>query len=266
MRTAESLSSALELLNDRTGRWTPMAGGTDLMVLLAAGRLTQRRFVSLGQLRELQEISVSPEWMTLGALVTYTDILHHPVLCEEFPLMASAAAETGAVAIQNRGTIGGNIANASPAADTPPALLAYEAEIEVTSVRGSCWLPYHDFHIGYKQTRMNADELITRVRMRRPVATCRSVYRKVGARKAQAISKVVFAGRRWEATGEVRIAFGGVAPVPVRCFRTENAIRAGGEITQTLALELSPIDDLRSTAAYRKRVARNLLENFLDEF
>lgn len=263
----EKIGAVLDLLDDSTAAWVPLAGGTDLMVLLAAGRLKQRRFISLAELCELRKITVSPGWITMGSLVTYTDILRHALLQNEFPLIASAAAETGAVAIQNRGTIGGNIANASPAADTPPALLAYDAEIELTSVHGSRWLSYHGFHCGYKQTHMKPNELITGIRLPRRSSVFRAAYRKIGPRKVQAISKVVFAGLRDRKAGEVRIALGGVAPVPLRCFRTEAAIREGRDPSEVLALEIAPIDDVRSTAAYRLRVAQNLLADFLsDEF
>jgi len=258
------LADALDRLASEPGKWRALAGGTDLMVLFAAGQLPHRQLMSIWGLAELRGITVTTEAVTLGALTTYTDVLRHPLLAREFPLLGAAAAETGGIATQNRGTLGGNIVNASPAADTPPALLVYDAEIELVSVRGARWLPYRDFHTGYKQMRMAPDELLSRIRLPRPAASFRPYYRKVGTRRAQAISKVCFAGLRDPATGAVRIALGSVAPVPQRCRATEAAIREGRDGAAALASEIAPIDDMRSTAAYRLRVAQNLLREFLD--
>src|SRR5260370_42327726 len=144
-----SLSEALALLAREPGVWQPFAGGTDLMVLLEGGKLPHKRFLSVAKLDDLRGIEVTADFVTLGALTTYTEIQKHPVLQEEFPLLCAAARETGSVATQNRGTLGGNIVNASPAADSPPALLVYDAGIELISGRGARWLPYQGFHIGY---------------------------------------------------------------------------------------------------------------------
>ncbi|HEV2178483.1 MAG TPA: FAD binding domain-containing protein [Terriglobia bacterium] len=258
-----TLGEALGRLAAEPGRWRPFAGGTDLMVLLEAGKLDHRRFLSIWRLNELQGIEFAAEWVTLGCLTTYTDVLRHDRLRREFPMLAAAAAETGGVATQNRGTLGGNIANASPAADTPPALLAYDAEVELVSARGARWLPYREFHTGYKTMQLQPDELLARIRLPRSTTRFKHYYRKVGTRKAQAISKVCFAGVKNDATGEVRIALGSVAPVPLRCSKTEAAIREGRDAVAALASEIAPIGDTRSTAAYRLRVGQNLLQEFL---
>ena len=234
------------------------------MVLFEAGHLPYRRLLSIWSVPELRGITVDDRTITLGALTTYTDVLRHPVLRSEFPLLAAAAAETGGIATQNRGTLGGNLVNASPAADSPPALLVYEAEVELSSVRCSRWLPYRDFHTGYKQTRIEPDELLTRIRLPRDTSRFQFAYRKVGTRKAQAISKVCFAGLRDPANGEVRIAFGSVSPVPLRCLRTEAAVREGRDPLTALAAEITPIDDMRSSADYRLQVAQNLVREFLN--
>ncbi|HKS95621.1 MAG TPA: FAD binding domain-containing protein, partial [Terriglobia bacterium] len=223
----------------------------------------QRRFLSIWGLPELRGIAVASDSVTLGCLTTYTDVLRDDTLRREFPLLAAAAAETGGIATRNRGTLGGNIVNASPAADTPPALLVYEADVELASARGSRWLAYREFHTGYKTMQLAPDELLARIRLPRSTAGFRHYYRKVGTRKAQAISKVCFAGVENDSTGEFRIALGSVAPVPLRCVRTEAALRQGGDALTALATEIAPIDDMRSTAAYRWRVAQNLLNEFL---
>lgn len=274
MIVPRTLGDALALLRDEPGVWRPFAGGTDLMVLLEAGRLEQRKFFSIAHLKELRGVEESGEHINVGALTTYTDVRRSELLAREFPMLAQAASETGGLAIQNRGTIGGNIANASPAADSPPALLAYGAEVELLSASGARWVDYAEFHTGYKRMLMRADELITRVRLRRAREGARHFYRKVGTRRAQAISKVCFAALAEVGEGgafeEVRIALGSVAPMVVRCRETEAVLRGRvpdeasmKEALDAIARDVSPIDDIRSTARYRLRVTQNLLAEFL---
>jgi len=243
------------------------------MVLLEAGRLPQKNYVNIWNLSELRGIEVTDSHVTLGALTTYTEIQDHETLRAEFPMLCQAASETGGLAIQNRGTIGGNIVNASPAADSPPALLAYDAELELVSVKGPRTIPYHSFHTGYKQMDMRPEELLRAIRLPRAAKGSTHYYRKVGTRKAQAISKVCFAGlarMNGDQIVDVRVALGSVAPIPIRCMKTENALRgqtinaaivAAGK--SALAAEIAPIDDLRSSRDYRLRVSINLLEDFV---
>ena len=268
LRTPGTLAEALALLSEGPGEWKPIAGGTDLMVLLDAGRLECRRLVNLQRLGELKGIDETGNQLSLGALTTYTELRRHPVVAREFPLLARAAGETGGIANQNRGSLGGNILNASPAGDSLPPLLVYDAELELASARGVRRVPYAGFHKGYRLTGIEAGELLLRIHLPRLDSGWRQYYRKVGARRAQAISKVCFAGMIRE--DDVRIALGAVAPVPLRCYRTEALVR-GQPISEELVRaardelerEISPIDDLRSTARYRRRVAGNLLEEFL---
>jgi len=273
LQTPRSLADALVLIGNEPGVWKPFAGGTDLMVLLEAGRLPHRNYVNIWPLSELRGIEVTETHVTLGALTTYTDVQAHEVLRSEFPMLCQAASETGGLAIQNRGTLGGNIVNASPAADSPPALLAYDAEIELVSNRGARWLPYDGFHTDYKQMTILPDELLSRIRLPRIRGSLKHYYHKVGTRKAQAISKVCFAATGRVENGvmtDVRVALGSVAPIVLRCKQTEDAIR-GKALTddtvdharETLMREITPIDDVRSTASYRLRVAANLLVHFL---
>lgn len=268
-----SLSEALDLLAQDNGQWRPFAGGTDLMVLLEAAKLPHRNYVNIWNLEELRGIEVTDNSVTLGALTTYTDVQEHPVLRDEFPMLGTAARETGGIAIQNRGTLGGNIVNASPAADSPPALLAYDAELQLISNSGDRTISYSKFHRGYKQMDLRSGELLRAIRLPRSAAKLNHYYRKVGTRKAQAISKICFAAVA-EVSGKqintTRIALGSVAPIPLRCPQTESALR-GKELSpetiatakEVLAAEISPIDDIRSTRDYRLRVSLNLLEDFL---
>ena len=276
LREVRDLAGAVAMLaSDRgEGAWKPFAGGTDLMVLFEAGKLAHKRFISIWNLRELRGISESPEAVTIGAASTYADIRRHPAIAREFPLLQRAAAETGSIATQNRGTLGGNIANASPAADSPPALVVYDAELELISASGMRRIPYANFHRGYKRMDLRPDELIRTIRLPRRPGEWKQRYHKVGTRRAQAISKVCFAAAidlDGRTVRDVRIALGSVAPIPFRAAATENLlrgqalnrdlIRAAGEM---LAGEIAPIDDFRSTSQYRRRVAKNLVIDFLD--
>jgi len=278
LRAPDTLTEVVSLLASSPGVWRPFAGGTDLMVLLEAGKLPEGRYLGLWKLRELGGIDDRDDAIVLGALTTYTDVLSHPTLQKQFPLLCRAAAETGGVATQNRGTIGGNIANASPAADTPPALLVYDAALELVSVRGTRRVPYDTFHRGYKKMDLAADELLARIVLPKRPSEWRQYYRKVGTRRAQAISKVCLAAaidldRSAGHARDVRIALGSVAPVPLRAKHAEAALRGRTLDRTTLAAaqqalvgDISPIDDLRSTAHYRLAVAQNLLGECLDQF
>jgi len=270
--TPQNVADAVELLARQPGLWKPFAGGTDLMVLLEAGKLEHRNYINIWNLKELRGIEVGDTQLVLGALTTYTEIQSHPVLRAEFPMLCQAASETGGLAIQNRGTLGGNIVNASPAADSPPVLLVYDAELELLSTSGSRSVPYRDFHTGYKQMNLQPQELLARIRLPRSTKGLAHYYRKVGTRKAQAISKVCFAATARtndELLSDIRIALGSVAPIPIRCVQTEKALR-GQRVDSlrklgrdALAREIVPIDDIRSTADYRIRVSLNLLDDFL---
>ncbi len=268
-----SLQAIILLLAREPGTWLPIAGGTDVMVQYAAGKLSARKLVSIWNLPELRRIDVTADEIWIGAGCTYSDLCKHETVGREFPLLAGAARWTGGIANQNRGTIGGNIVNASPAADSLPALLAYEAEVIVVSVRGERRLPYVEFHTGYKKTLLAPDELIQSVRLARQYSGYFSHARKVGARNAQAISKVCIAALGRVANGVVddtRIALGSVAPVPIRLRATELAIKGRTidsalllSAKQTAMAEIHPIDDIRSTSTYRAAVAGNLVVEFL---
>jgi len=268
-----TLAEALIILGNEEPSWKPFAGGTDLMVLLEAGKLPHKNYLNIWKLPELRGIEVTDACVSLGALTTYTEIQRHEILRAEFPMLCQAAKETGGIAIQNRATLGGNIVNASPAADSPPALLAYDAELELVSKRGERRIPYFKFHTAYKQMDKRPDELLRAIRLPRATNQLTHYYRKVGTRKAQAISKVCFAAVGSMTDGKiesVRIAFGSIAPIPFRCVQTENALRnqtidSVAAAREALASEISPIDDLRSTRDYRLRVSLNLLEDFINE-
>jgi CO/xanthine dehydrogenase FAD-binding subunit len=270
-----TLADAYAMLTDAPAR--PIAGGTDLMVALT-GELGDppERVLDLWQLDELRGIVVDGDAISLGALTTYTDIRRSALCREHLPALVEAGATIGAAQIQNRGTLGGNIANASPAGDTLPVLLALDASIVCGSVRGERAVPSHEFWTGYRQTALAPDELVVRVRV--PLAAGRETrFRKVGTRRAQSISKVVLAlsyrdsgpATPWT---DVRLALGSVAPTPIRAHATEASLEGrpptpetADRAAETLATELHPIDDVRSTAEYRRLVAARVLHRLIRE-
>ncbi|MCI0344956.1 MAG: xanthine dehydrogenase family protein subunit M [Chloroflexi bacterium] len=254
--------------------WTPIAGGTDLMVRIT-GELgpIPDRILDVSRLDALAGIDMEAGHLVLGARTTYTEIRRSALCREHLPALVEAAATIGAAAIQNRGTLGGNIANASPAGDTLPVLLAADAEIVVGSHREERAIAAADFFTGYRTTALAKDELILRVRL--PLPAGRDVrFRKVGTRRAQAISKVVLAtawrdhgGAGWS---DVRVALGSVAATPIRALATESALEGrrptpevADRAAETLAGEITPIDDVRSTAEYRRVVAARILHRIL---
>ena len=256
METPRDLTETLDRMAKEPGVWKPFAGGTDLMVLLEAGKLPHKKFLNIWNLAELRGIETSADHVTLGALTTYTEVRRHEILAREFPLLCRAAAETGSVA------------------DSPPALLVYDAEIEIVSASGVRWIPYQQFHSGYKQMDLQPAELIRRVRVPRNKNAWRQYFRKVGTRRAQAISKVCFAAAARMGPGrigDVRIVLGSVAPTALRAVRTEEVLRGQRpepailRVAQdALVREIAPIDDIRSTLRYRRTVARNLLAEFIE--
>jgi len=262
----KSLADALRMLRDE-GPLTPLAGCTDLYVALNFGTLKDERFLDLWRLGALRRIEVRGEVLSIGALATHADLIRSPLVRRRLPMLAAAAREIGGVQIQNRGTIGGNVANGSPAGDTLPVLAAADAIVVLRNATQTRRVPFTSFFTGYRLSVRRPDELIVGFEIA-PVRG-RQWFRKVGTRAAQAISKVVMAGIAQPPTRAgtaVRIALGSVAPTVVRAPKTEAALAGGASIAQAqqmLVDELAPIDDIRSTAEYRRRVAANLLARFL---
>ena len=262
LRRATSVDDALALMRDE--QRAPIAGATDLYVALNFGTLVPRRFVDIWPLDDLRQITVRNDTLVIGALATYTDAIKSPDIARRLPMLAEAARQVGGPQIQNRGTIGGNVANASPAGDSLPVLAAADAVVVLRRAGGAeRRVALTEFYTGYRATVMRTDELIVALEV--PAVSGAQWFRKVGTRAAQAISKVVVAGVR---DGLPRLAFGSVGPTVIRARRTEQALGSGAGIDDAaniLAGELSPIDDVRSTADYRKRVATNLLRRFWSE-
>jgi CO/xanthine dehydrogenase FAD-binding subunit len=268
-----SLEAVLSLLASEAGEWMPFAGGTEIMVAHAAGRLRASKFVSLCGIPDLRFISTNESELSIGAATTFSEIRKSDSVAHDFPLLSRASSWIGAIANQSRATLGGNLVNASPAADSSPALLVYDAEIEMISVRGQRRIPYSCFHLGYKRTALAPDELLLAVHLPRRFTGHKQYLRKVGTRRAMAISKVALAVTALiedNLIREIRIGAASLAAFPTRLRRTEDALLDVAITPETIAAaqaafmcEASPIDDIRSTADYRRRVGANLLDEFL---
>ena len=253
-----TVREALRLLADEP--LTPIAGCTDVYVGLQFGTVAATRFVDLWGLDELRGIRRAGSGLRIGALTTYTEIIRSRLVQAQVPMLVAAAREIGGRQIQNRGTIGGNLANASPAGDTLPVLAAAGARIVLGGTGQERAVPMADFYTGYRASVRRPDELIVAVEI--PRLKGRQWWRKVGTRRAQAISKVMMAGVRGEV---VRLAVGAVGPTVVTATGASQVLSTGGSLAAAQAAldaEISPIDDLRSTQEYRRVVARNLLAEF----
>jgi xanthine dehydrogenase small subunit len=268
--TPGTLGEAYTLLSG--GGWRPLAGGTDALVERSAGIADRRGYLDLGALDELRGIRLEAGTLVIGAAVTYAELRHHPLVAEHVPVLAEMAGQVGAAQIQNRGTLGGNLATASPAGDSLPVLLALDAEIVVGGARGERTIAVAGFFPAYRRTALAPDELILRILV--PVRPDRRVaFRKVGTRRAQSISVVVLAvawSREAGCMRDVRVALGSVAPTPIRARATEAAMEGGGPTAEiaahaaaTLTAEIAPIDDVRSTAEYRRAVAGRVLSRVI---
>ena len=268
-----TLNEAYALLSQRADALKVIAGGTDVMVLMNARVLESSEFLDIWRIDELRGITDENDFLRVGALTTYTQLIRSPLIQRYAPALVSASRTVGAVQIQNRGTIGGNVVNASPAGDTLPVLAAYNAEVEIGSARGTRRIGFNEFYTGYRRTMLQADELVLAVRLPKLAEGELDFFWKVGTRRAQAISKTVVAARakmNRDTLERIAIGIGSVAPTVIRARRTEQLL-AGAKLTPALiedarrlvAREISPITDLRSTEHYRRTVTGNVLVKFL---
>ncbi|HEX7939537.1 MAG TPA: FAD binding domain-containing protein [Gemmatimonadaceae bacterium] len=255
-----TIHDAFNMLRDDP-ELVPLAGCTDLYVALNFGTLSGTKFLDLQPLARLRKIEIADDVLRIGALATFTDIILSRRVKTWIPMLVDAARQIGGPQIQNRGTIGGNIANGSPAGDTLPVLAAANVDIVLGSAAGKRNVKFVDFYTGYRRSVRRPDELILAVEI--PKQNGAQWFRKVGTRAAQAISKIVMAAVR-DPAGP-RIALGSVAATTIRLPKTEASLAKGASIEEAVKVlesEIKPIDDVRSTAEYRLTVATNLLRRF----
>ncbi|MBI4469670.1 MAG: xanthine dehydrogenase family protein subunit M [Acidobacteria bacterium] len=274
VHSPRTLPNALEVLQERSGRARILAGGTDLMVYLNTRVYVPTEVINIWGLDELRHVRDEDDVLILGALVTYSQIIRSPVVARFCPILAEASKTIGAVQVQNRGTLGGNVANGSPAGDALPVLSAFDAEVELASTRGTRRVAFNQFYTGYRQSVMEADELLTAIRVPKQRPDERAAFYKVGTRRAQAISKVVMGVKVSlvePATIEtIQISLGSVAPTVIRASETEALLQGKALSPEVVDMarsrimdEIQPISDIRSTEHYRRVVSGNLLERFL---
>ncbi|MFH0800420.1 MAG: xanthine dehydrogenase family protein subunit M [Pseudomonadota bacterium] len=272
---AKSVAEAIALFSMNSGRHPILAGGTDIVVQWKSGLISPEGFVDISALDELKAIAEVGDSIEIGALASHSMIGSSKVVRRFAPALADACGTIGAVQIQNRGTIGGNIMNASPAGDTLPVLAALDAEILAQGLTAERWIGIRDFFTAYRKTALAPDEVLTRVRIPKMGKDEISRFYKIGTRRAQAISKVVMCVRGEILHGgivRIAIGIGSVAPTVIRAPGTE-ALLKGQVITsatmdkarRSIEDEVHPIDDLRSTASYRRHICGVLLVRFLRE-
>jgi CO/xanthine dehydrogenase FAD-binding subunit len=250
-----------------------IAGGTDLMVLMNAHMLDATSFLDIWRIHELRGISDEGSVLRVGALTTYTQLIGSGLIQRHVPALVAASRTIGAIQIQNRGTLGGNIVNASPAGDSLPVLSAYGAEVEIGSARGIRLVAFNELYTGYRRTVLQPDELVVAVRIPKLGDGERDFFWKVGTRRAQAISKTVLAVKaraKTNAIESIGIGVGSVAPTVIRATQTERLLTGATlspalveQARQMIAEEIAPITDLRSTEHYRRTVTGNVLTKFL---
>ena len=273
VQSSTTLAEAFAALSQRDRSITILAGGTDLMVLMNAHMLDAAEFLDIWRVDELRGIDDDGDALRIGALTTYTQLIKSELIRKHVPSLVDASRTIGAIQIQNRGTIGGNIVNASPAGDSLPVLAAYDAEVEVGSARGTRRVPFNQFYTGYRRTVLEPDELVVAVRIPKLKEAERDFFWKVGTRRAQAISKTVLAIKARTDDGRIEsisIGVGSVAPTVIRVPETERLL-SGAKLTpeaieaarRAIAQEIAPITDLRSTEYYRRTVTGNVLAKFL---
>ncbi len=271
--TPKDLNEVLELRQNHPN-YTVLAGGTDVCALMNGGFIKPEGLINIWGIGELAEISEDEDHIYIGALTTHTKIVESDLVQKYIPVLAKACQQIGARQIQNRGTIGGNVMNASPAGDTLPVLLAYDVDVEASSIKSSRWIPFTKFYTGYRKTALKESEIVTRFRIKKPETAEKADFIKLGARKAQAVSKIMACFRlrlEGDKISSFHAAFGSVAAIPVRLSKTE-AFLKGKKLTSDIIdkasniakSEVKPIDDVRSTGEYRKHVTGVLIGRFLN--
>jgi len=252
----------------------PLSGGTDLIPTFKDLGCKSKNLVDLSLIQELNGVIEENDRILIGPTTTHAQILTSKLIAEKAPALHDAARWIGSVQIRNRGTVGGNICNASPAADTAPPLLVHAAEVQMSSLDDTRWVPLHNFFAGPKMTILEPIELLTSLRF--PIVkSAASSFQRIGRRKGFTLSVVntaVYVEREEENLKEVRVALGSVAPTPLRIFKVEDEFRGKGmseelvnAVAKTCMENVKPIDDVRGTAEYRRDMVAVLIKRAMRE-
>lgn len=268
----ENLKELLDAI-DAHPDYLILAGGTDICVLLNSNQIDPDGIISIWGINELRGIKEEKNHISIGALTTHTEIANHPAIKKHLPALIMSCKQIGARQIQNRGTIGGNIINASPAGDTLPVLLAAEAIIGVQSRNSKKEIPFEKLYTGYRQTSLKDNEIITSIKIPKFSKNYKSHFIKIGTRKAQSISKVMGGLVTQINNGkinEIKIALGCVGPTPLRLKKTEKFLYGKKlneknirEAALIASKEVTPITDIRSTEKYRKHISGIIVKRLL---
>lgn len=264
---------ALELLSDQIEGTLPIAGGTNVLVDIYKGKVAPRALVDLSRIQEWKQIKLVDGVLEIGSLVTHAEIEASPLLAGTFTALAMAASLVGSPQIRNRGTLGGNLQSASPAADCVPPLLAFEASLTLVSVSGKRKVGVEEFFLGVGKTVLRPNELISKISLKVHPEQ-KSTFLKAGLRKALAISLVNLAVCiEWDKDNrcrKARVAFGSVAPMATRAKGVETYLEGRRldhvtmkELSKIMEQEISPITDIRASATYRRHLAEVMLQEAL---
>lgn len=275
--TANTLAEALEMLHQNGPELKVVAGGSDVIVQLRDGVIKTKKLLNILSLKELRYIRMTGGQIHIGALTTYSDIIHHDLARSHAWILVEAAKQIGAVQLQNTATIGGNLGNGSPAGDSLPPLYALDATVVTCSKSGERETPIEQFFTGYRKLALGPDELIEEVHFDSLDSDDRGAYLKLGLREANAISivdvAVALRGRKADNSyAKICVALGAVAPTIKRARRCEQAL-VNNPLTSDLLKEASalamedaaPIDDIRGSAEYRKDAVGSLVYQALHE-
>ena len=265
----KSLPEAINMQKETNGSF--IAGGTYSMVEINSDRFSPEYLIDLSLIDDLYGIKELEDKVYVGALTTFTDLENSEIISKLFPSLSKSASEVGGPQVRNRGTVGGNICAASPAADAAPALLVLDATVEVCGINGARFIPINKFFLAPKKTCLNLDEIVVKIILPKNGST--SGFIKVGKRNALAVSSVNMAMSAVVSENKIaslKIAVGSAAPTPRLCPKTAAYIMENGtelikEAQDILMEEISPIDDRWATAEYRRMVAKNMLEALIAE-
>ena len=273
----QKIEEALEILSRYEGEIKIIAGGTDLLVQYYDRLYEVNGWLDLKNISRLKNIRINKNEIEIGAMVTHTQLEKSEDIKKYFPILGKAAADIGSPQIRNRGTIGGNIVNASPAGDLLAPLMAYDAQFKLLSTQGEMSVPAEEFFIGPKKTILEPVQLLTRIILPLPSERTYGCWIKIGKRKALSIATITLAlvvemDEDNKTVKDVRACLGSVAPTPIEIKEIRKKMRGKdfnqldfAQLGQIVEDKISPIDDIRGTREYRKDVAKNIMINALEE-
>ena len=273
----QRIEEALGILSRYGKEIKIIAGGTDLLVQYYDRLYEINNWLDLKNIKELKEVKINKNQMIIGTMVTHTQLESSEDIKKYYPVLSQAAADIGSPQIRNRGTVGGNIVNASPAGDLLAPLMAYDAQFRLCSAQGEAIVSAEEFFIGPKKTILQPNQLLTQIIVPLPHERTYGSWIKIGKRKALVIATITLAlvvkmAEDNKTVKDVRACLGSVAPTPIEIKEVRKRMAGKNfnqldfsELGQIVEDKISPIDDIRGTREYRKDVAKEIMINALEE-